>query len=297
MSIAAKHDKRSDCTGECFWGSFGPSPTLRSTSALSPPSRSEGTASPLEKNESPITKENQQHSDLDGDFQQTYQAAERAYGGGDYDNAHHLASELLEQLESQDQSDDDRVRDAVRGWRAFVTLLLGHIELHGRQRPDQAAHYYQLALDCQPQDTLADLARQGLQRSQNLPSMLQDPFLNNPAPASASGPSQSTAMPWLKEISSPPPTKTEPAPEPKRTDEPNQPVRSNPDITESVMTANKDSSHPEQPLPLLIAEESVESAWLRVSITPNKTRDDSIQMDQAKPSSRLKRLLRGLSRS
>jgi hypothetical protein len=234
---------------------------------------------------------------LDGDFQQTYQAAERAYGGGDYDNAHHLASELLEQLESQDQSDDDQVRDAVRGWRAFVTLLLGHIELHGRQRPDQAAHYYQLALDCQPQDTLADLARQGLQRSQNLPSMLQDPFLNNPASASAVGPSQSTAMPWLKEISSPPPTKTEPAPEPKRTDEPDQPVRSNPDTSESVMTANNDSSHPEQPLPLLIAEESVESAWLRVSITPNKTRDDSIPMDQAKPSSRLKRLLRGLSRS
>ena len=89
-------------------------------------------------------------------------------------------------------------------WQAFVTLLLGHIELHGRQRPDQAAEYYQLTLDCQPQDTLVDLAKQGLQRSKStrketfnanvdelktlppsdgesstgsLPWMLQDPFL------------------------------------------------------------------------------------------------------------------------
>ena len=78
---------------------------------------------------------------MDGDFQQTYQAAERAYGGGDYETAHQLASDLLKQLESQDQSDDDQVRDAVLGWRAFVTLLLGHIELHGLQRPDQAADF------------------------------------------------------------------------------------------------------------------------------------------------------------
>ena len=84
---------------------------------------------------------------MDGDFQQTYQAAERAYGGGDYETAHQLASDLLKQLESQDQSDNDQVRDAVLGWRAFVTLLLGHIELHGLQRPDQAAVFYQRALD------------------------------------------------------------------------------------------------------------------------------------------------------
>ena len=214
---------------------------------------------------------------MDGDFQQNYQAAERAYGGGDYETAHQLASDLLKQLESQDQSDDDQVRDAVLGWRAFVTLLLGHIELHGLQRPDQAADFYQRALDCQPQDTLADLARQGLQRSLvepkadqagSVPSMLQDPFLNNAPPASTSGPSQSTAMPWLKEISSPPQTKETPSPEPKQTD---RSVRSNPDTSEPVISANEEPSHKEQRLPLLIPEESLDRAWLRTSITTDKT--------------------------
>ena len=142
---------------------------------------------------------------MDGNFQQTSQAAERAYGGGDYETAHHLASELLKQLELADPADDDQVRDAVLGWRAFVALLRGHIELHGLRRPDLAAGYYQLTLDCKPQDTLADLAKQGLQRSlvepsaESLPSMLQDPFLNTAAPASTSGTSQSTATPWLVE--------------------------------------------------------------------------------------------------
>ena len=76
---------------------------------------------------------------MNGDFQQTYQAAERAYGGGDYEKAHHLASGLLKQLEVEVKADDELVRDAVLGWQAFVTLLLVHIELHGRQRPDQGA--------------------------------------------------------------------------------------------------------------------------------------------------------------
>ena len=222
------------------------------------------------------------------------------------------------------KADDELVRDAVLGWQAFVTLLLGHIELHGRQRPDQAAEYYQLTLDCQPQDTLADLARQGLQRSESaqqesfntnvdelgasppttdesfagsLPSMLQDPFLNNAAPATTPGPSQSTAMPWLTENSSPPQARETPAPERKQTDEPDQPVRSNPDISEPLISAQEEPSHNEQPLPLLIPEESLERAWLRVSITPESTRADSIPMDQAKPSSRLKRLWQGLNRS
>ena len=219
------------------------------------------------------------------------------------------------------KADDELVRDAVLGWQAFVTLLLGHIELHGRQRPDQAAEYYQLTLDCQPQGTLADLARQGLQRSESaqqesfntnvdelgasppttdesfagsLPSMLQDPFLNNAAPATTPGPSQSTAMPWLTENSSPPQARETPAPAPRQMDEP---VRSKPELSEPATTPNDEPPHQEQPLALLIAEESLERAWLRVSITTDKTRVDSIPMDQATPSSRLKRLWQGLSRS
>ena len=239
---------------------------------------------------------------MDGDFQQTYQAAERAYGGGDYETAHHLASELLKQLELADPADDDQVRDAVLGWRAFVTLLLGHIELHGLRRPDLAAGYYQLTLDCNPQDTLADLAKQGLERSlvepsaESLPSMLQDPFLNTAPPASTSGTSQSTAMPWLVEISSSPQAMEAPVPKPKPTGEPvpSTPLPSEPVVTAEVETAEVKPPDNEQPLPLIIPEESLQNAWLRVSITPNQTRADPISIDQAKPPSRLKRLLQGL---
>jgi hypothetical protein len=56
---------------------------------------------------------------LNGDFQQTYQAAERAYGGGDYETAHHLASDLLQQLEVEVKADDELVRNAVLGWQAL----------------------------------------------------------------------------------------------------------------------------------------------------------------------------------
>ncbi|MDC0302935.1 hypothetical protein OAL11_00545 [bacterium] len=261
---------------------------------------------------------------MDGDFQANYQAAERAYGGGDYETAHHLASELLKQLDLESHADNNQVRDAVLGWRPFVTLLLGHIELHGLQRPDQAVGYYQLALDCQPQDTLAELAKQGLERSQNLPattakpsgldhnvdkpsagslpSMLQDPFLHNAPPPSTPNPSQNTAMPWLTEISTPP--------EPRDTHGPDSiptadKIPSNPHTSEPVGTADEDDGQStdvvpqptDQPPPLLIPEESLQNAWLRVSIIQNKTRADSIPMDQAKPPSILKRLLRGLHRS
>ena len=209
------------------------------------------------------------------------------------------------------KADDEQVRDAVLGWQAFVTLLLAHIELHGRQRPEQAAEYYQLTLDCQPQDTLADLARQGLQRSKSaqdelgapppttddsfagsLPSMLQDPFLNNAAPATTPGLSQTTAMPWLSENSTPPQARETPA-----TRQMDEPVRSKPELSGPVTTINDELAHQEQPLPLLISEESIQNAWLRMSISPDSTRFDSIPMDQAKPSSRLKRLWQDLIRS
>ena len=131
----------------------------------------------------------------------------------------------------------------------------------------------------------------------SLPSMLQDPFLANTPPVSTSAQSQPTAMPWLTKVTPPQQAKETPAPEPKQTDEPDQPVRSNPDISEPLISAQEEPSHNEQPLPLLIPEESLERAWLRVSITPESTRADSIPMDQAKPSSRLKRLWQGLNRS
>ena len=152
---------------------------------------------------------------MDGDFQQQYQDAERAYSEGDYTEAQRLASDLLEQLVDQPQDPDAQA--SVLGWRAFVALLLGHIELYGHDNPSQAAGYYEQVLASQPQDTLAELAQQGLERSrqsntapaqpirsrQPLPEMLRDPFLRD-QPAG----SKATAMPWLE------PTNPEPSPAP-----------------------------------------------------------------------------------
>ena len=152
---------------------------------------------------------------MDGDFQQQYQDAERAYSEGDYTEAQRLASDLLEQLVDQPQDPDAQA--AVLGWRAFVALLLGHIELYGHDNPSQAAGYYEQVLASQPQDTLAELAQQGLERSrqsntapsqatrsrQPLPEMLRDPFLTDQQAGS-----KATAMPWLE------PTNPEPSPAP-----------------------------------------------------------------------------------
>ena len=166
---------------------------------------------------------------MDGDFQQQYQDAERAYSEGDYTEAQRLASDLLEQLVDQPQDPDAQA--AVLGWRAFVALLLGHIELYGHDNPSQAAGYYEQVLASQPQDTLAELAQQGLERSrqsntapsqrktahQPLPEMLRDPFLTDQPTGS-----KATAIPWL-ESSTPeptPPPEPNPQPTPVPTPEP-----------------------------------------------------------------------------
>ena len=56
---------------------------------------------------------------MDANFEQHYQAAERAYG---------LASALWDQLQAESNQHDPSL---VFGWRAVVSLLLGHIQLHG----------------------------------------------------------------------------------------------------------------------------------------------------------------------
>ena len=158
---------------------------------------------------------------MDGDFQQQYQDAERAYSEGDYTEAHRLACELLEQLEDQPQ--DPEAQAAVLGWRAFVALLLGHIELYGKDNPQQAVGYYEQVLASQPQDTLAELAEQGLERSrqsntapsqpktvrQPLPEMLRDPFLTDEPTGS-----RATAIPWLESSTLEPAPPPVPSPEP-----------------------------------------------------------------------------------
>ena len=181
---------------------------------------------------------------VDGDFQQHYQAAERAYGAGQYDEAHRIAKMLLDQLGATPDDPEERV--AVLGWRAFVALLLGHIELYGLDHPSQASNFYQTVLDSQPHDTLGELAQQGLTRAAAIaettpeatssapereataplntatttPEILRDPLLPDP-PVSGQEqtPSQpqTVAMPWLDQMveSSP-----EPAPQPSPTPAP-----------------------------------------------------------------------------
>ena len=51
----------------------------------------------------------------------------------------------------------------ILGWRAVVSLLLGHIQLHGLQQPEQAAVAYERVLHGDVDATIAALAEQGLE--------------------------------------------------------------------------------------------------------------------------------------
>lgn len=148
---------------------------------------------------------------MDADFDQHYQAAERAYGLGEYAEAHALTSALWDQLQSASNEHDPGL---ILSWRAVVSLLLGHIQLHGLQQPEQAAIAYERVLQGEVDATIAALAEQGLKRCRSeditggagstpattgaIPDLLRDPFLSTepdqarPAPAGLF-----TAMPWL----------------------------------------------------------------------------------------------------
>ena len=165
---------------------------------------------------------------MDADFEQHYQAAERAYGLGEYAEAHALTSALWDQLQSASNEHDPSL---VLGWRAVVSLLLGHIQLHGLQQPEQAAISYERVLQGDVDATIAPLAEQGLQRCRAedipsgagttpvtngaIPDLLKDPFLktnpneNRPAPADVV-----TAMPWLTSDEEP---RAMPTPDPSPT--------------------------------------------------------------------------------
>ena len=54
---------------------------------------------------------------VDADFEQHYQAAERAYGLGEYAKAIALTSELWDQLQSASNEHDPGL---IMGWRAVV---------------------------------------------------------------------------------------------------------------------------------------------------------------------------------
>ena len=168
---------------------------------------------------------------MDTDFQEQYQNAERAYGQADYASAHAIARGLLEQLMVEPDRENEA---AILNWRALVFLLLGNIELHGLNQPEQADNSYQQVLQCEPQDILAELAKQGVERCRTqeqtnlrtasqgdapstssintsplsasppsasaLPDLLRDPFLTTTqAQRTEPAAPQTTAMPWLEE--------------------------------------------------------------------------------------------------
>ena len=95
---------------------------------------------------------------MDADFEQHYQAAERAYGLGEYAEAHALTSALWDQLQAESDQHDTSL---VFGGRAVVSLLLGHIQLHGLQQREQAAIAYERVLQGDVDATITALAEHG----------------------------------------------------------------------------------------------------------------------------------------
>ena len=251
---------------------------------------------------------------MDGDFQQQYQDAERSYGEGDYAEAHRLASGLLEQLVDQPQNPEAQA--AVLGWRAFVALLLGHIELYGKDNPQQAAGYYEQVLASQPHDTLAELAQQGLERSRQsssaasqpeaspapepspaaepLPDLLRDPFLKDQPEASAERSAKTTAMPWLESTQNPtptptPPPKPEPTPQPAPEPEPEPEQESEPPEEIPILEAElvPESTVEPTPEPDSVEEDPLQvlaGSLLRVKINWTDNRAEDVPQEPPRPS-------------
>ena len=155
---------------------------------------------------------------MDSDFQTHYLTAEQAYGAGDFHQAQTIVIDLLSQLDGMAENNTDH--DALLAWRAFVALLAGNVHLYGLNEPEQACGFFELVLASNPQDTLKDLAEQGLERIQErqgdaadvvapapapaASSLIQDPFLAQPSAGgftsglgSQNDASQASATPWL----------------------------------------------------------------------------------------------------
>ena len=148
---------------------------------------------------------------MDADFEQQHQAAERAYGLGECAEGHSLTSALWDQLQSASNEHDPSL---ILGWRAVVSLLLGHIQLHGLQQPEKAAISYERVLKGDVDATITALEEQELERCRSediaskpgttpatngaIPVLLKDPFLNTDPDQVRRAPADLvTAMLWL----------------------------------------------------------------------------------------------------
>ena len=240
---------------------------------------------------------------MDADFEQDYQAAERAYGLGEYAEAHAITSALWDQLQSASNDHDPSL---VLGWRAVVSLLLGHIQLHGLQQPEQAAISYERVLLGDVDATIAALAEQGLERCRSediaseagstpatsgaIPDLLKDPFLSNDADQTRPAPVDAiTAMPWLSSDAEPramptpdPSAPLTPLPAPVQSPEPTL----TPEANSDVAMANQEPARSEEEPPVAVdpapqepaATTLLEHSWLRVQLQPDiKSPTDSME--------------------
>ena len=179
----------------------------------------------------------------------------------------------------------------------MVSLLLGHIQLHGLQQPEQAAISYERVLEGDVDATIAAIAEQGLERCRAediaskpgmtpatngaIPDLLKDPFLSNdpdqirPAPVDAI-----TAMPWLSSDAEPramptpdPSTPLTPLPAPVQSPEPTL----TPEANSDVAMANQEPARSEEEPPVAVdptpqepaAKDLLENSWLRVQLQPD----------------------------
>ena len=238
---------------------------------------------------------------MDGDFQQRYQEAEQAYGEGRYPDANRLATTLLQQLDAIPDAPDTRA--AKLGWRAVVGLLLGHIALYGQNEPGQAKGFYQLVLNSDPQETLAELASQGLERCQpqqpveeQLPDLLQDPFITPSTSAqTVQQPTRPTAMPWLDAPSPEEPPASDDRqnlaplqPEPDREPEPEPEPSPTPTPTQEALPVRESAA---------TAEDLLSGALLRVRLDAIEQSDQKPRADDNASASLFQRLQRRLRRS
>lgn len=209
---------------------------------------------------------------MNDDFQQRYLDAEQAYGAGDYRRAATITEQLLQELESVPAGGDND--EARLAWRAFVALLLGHVQFHGLKDPIAANGPYRLVLDSQPSDTLRELAEQGLEaceqtapepapsQANQADALIRDPFLSEPAVrVSRQEETPSSATPWLDTATPTAGDATPPEP-PADPQPPKEPEPIKPAPTEPAPTEPAPPAPDPQPDPLLL----LEGALLRLDL-------------------------------
>ena len=235
---------------------------------------------------------------MDADFEQHYQAAERAYGLGEYAEAHALTSALWDQLQSASNEHDPGL---VLSWRAVVSLLLGHIQLHGLKQTEQAAIAYERVLQGDVDATIAALAEQGLKRCRAedipsgagttpatngaIPDLLKDPFLSTEADQAQPAPADVvTAMPWLSSDEEP---RAMPTPDPTPTTTPVPAPAPSPE-TRVTPAADSDIQLTDleiNPTTEESSEDNVETITLSPSpeptVTPEASSDVEVEMEMA----------------